>query len=124
MLKHNNRFHGSGPLRFVYKNGTAVRGHYFTLKFVRNSRRKSPRVAVVVSKKVMKSAVGRNRIRRRVYELFRLELDSLKQQSDIVCIVTSSEVRTMQAADLKRQLKDSLNQAGLYNNDRTDDTIG
>ncbi len=123
MLKYDNRFHGSGPLRFVYKNGKAVRGHYFTLKFVKNSRRKSPRVAVVVSKKVLKSAVGRNRIRRRIYELFRAELDNLEPRLDVVCIVTSSEMMTMDAHALRQQLHDSFVQAGLYKNDQLGDTI-
>lgn len=116
MLKHNNRFHGSGALRFVYKNGTAVRGHYFTLKSLRNPRRNTPRVAVVVSKKVLKTAVGRNRIRRRIYELFRGELEKLEPAADIVCIVTSAETRFMDAESLKGQLVDCLSRTGLYKN--------
>ena len=73
MLAQKFRFHGHGSLRYLYKNGDAVRSHLITLKYIANPRRKTSRFTVVVGKKVIKSAVKRNRIRRRVYEVVRLE---------------------------------------------------
>jgi len=113
MLAYKNRFHGHGSLRFVYKNGHSQRTHHLTLKHTSNPRRRTPRIAVVVSKKVLKSAVGRNRIRRRVYEQLRLLLPQLPPNSDIVCIITSAEVRTMPSHDLQKLLHDTLRQAAL-----------
>ena len=78
MLQQCNRFHGHGSLKFVYKNGQAVRSSIATIKYVKNPYRNHSRFAVVVSKKVLKSAVRRNRIRRRVYEIIRLELPNMK----------------------------------------------
>lgn len=107
MLSFNYRFHGHGSLRYVYKNGQAVRTHLITLKYAVNPHRKNSRVAVVISKKVIKGAVGRNRVRRRVYECVRRRLDSIRSSTDIVLLVFSAEVATMPAPELE-QLVDQL----------------
>ncbi len=114
MLAFDYRFHGHGSLRFVYKNGRALRTHFFTLKYSLNPRRKRPRIAIVVSKKVLKSAVGRNRIRRRLYETIRLiGVDRLKP-SDIVIIVSSAEITETPASELTKSLESFLKEANLY----------
>ncbi len=114
MLSFLNRFHGHGSLRYVYKNGQAVRSRLVTLKYTQNPRRKVPRVAVVVSKKVLKSAVGRNRIRRRIYEIVRHELPELEPKHDLVFLVFSSEVLTLPSAELTEALRQLLQNADIY----------
>lgn len=69
---------------------------------------------MVVSKKVLKSAIGRNRIRRRLYEYMRLHEQQLTGPFDIVLIVTSPEFKTLPAPDLASQLDQLFNKAGLY----------
>ena len=59
-----------------------------SLVFAINGRKKQ-RYAVVVSKKILKSAVGRNRIRRRVYEALRLELPKIQQPVDCIFIINT-----------------------------------
>src|SRR5690606_27164540 len=108
------RFHGHGSLRFVYAKGKVARSKYFLCKTTTNPRRTHPRIAVVISKKVMKSAVKRNRIRRRLYETIRSELPRLNQQSDIVFIVTSAEVITTPALELQKLVQSCFSQADLY----------
>jgi ribonuclease P protein component len=114
MLSAIHRFHGHGSLRYVYKNGQAVRSHFMTVKHTDNPRRKHSRFAIVVSKKVLKSAVGRNRIRRRIYEVIREELPRMKAASDIVIIVFSSELVAMPSPELKETIQQLFDQAGLY----------
>lgn len=114
MLQQANRFHGHGSLRFVYKNGQAVRSSLATLKFTSNPHRQHNRFAVVVSKKVVKSAVRRNRIRRRVYEIIRHELPHLKSSHDIVLIIVSAEVLSMPHSNLQATIKQLFSQAKLY----------
>ena len=109
-----NRFHGHNGLRYVYKNGRAVRSHFATLKSTPNTKISTPRIAVVVAKKVHKSAVGRNRIRRRVYECVRKQIPKLKQETDIVVIISSSEFLTMTSLELETHINDLLSQSGLY----------
>lgn len=114
MLSSRYRFHGHGSLRFVYAKGTVVRSKFFICKSLPNPRRTTPRVAVVVSKKIMKSAVRRNRIRRRIYEAVRAELPYLKDRSDVVFIVISPEVITATPQDLTKAVRSCLTQADLY----------
>lgn len=114
MLSSKYRFHGHNSLRYVYANGKAVRSQAVTIKWVENNHRTFSRVSVVVSKKVIKSAVGRNRIRRRVYEFTRHQLPSLSGVFDIVIIVTSSELRTIPSDQLEAQLTQLFEKAELY----------
>lgn len=107
MLAFKYRFHGHNSLRYVYKNGSAERTRLVTLKYIKNPHRKYSRVAVVISKKVLKGAVGRNRVRRRLYEAVRHRLDGIQVPTDIVLLVFSSEVSTM-ASDELEALVDQL----------------
>jgi len=114
MLSQDHRFHGHGSLRYVYKNGQAIRSHLVTIKVIDNPHRKHSRFAVVVSKKVHKSAVGRNRIRRRVYEVIRAELPSFAPAHDVVVMVFSSELISLPYDELVGILKQLFEQSGLY----------
>lgn len=113
MLSALYRFHGHGSLRYVFTNGSAVRSRLLTIKYTTNKQRTKPRVAVVVSKKVIKSAVGRNRIRRRIYEYIRSVLPEINPHSDIVLIVTSAEIRTIPYSELSSEIHDLLKQTTL-----------
>jgi len=114
MLAYKNRFHGYNSLRYVYKHGHVVRSKYMTLKYSHNPRRTAPRVSVVVSKKVLKSAVGRNRIRRRIYEQIRLLLPLCPPQRDIVCIIVAAEVKTMSTEQINSMVLTMFKEAHLY----------
>jgi len=114
MISSLFRFHGHNSLRYVYSNGKAVRTQLFTVKYVPNSHRKYPRFSVVVSKKVIKSAVGRNRIRRRLYEYLRINTPNLNETYDIVIICTSPELRTLPYAEISEQLTQLFEKAELY----------
>ena len=116
MLAYKNRFHGHGSLRYVYKNGQIVRSRLITIKYSSNPHRKQPRVAVVVTKKVYKQAVGRNRIRRRIYEIIRQELPKTIPNHDMVFLVFSSEILTMPHEELLNVIRQLLASAGVYKN--------
>lgn len=111
MISFVNRFHGHNSLSYVYKNGTAVRSHLMVIKMVNNPHRKHSRMAVVISKKVLKSAVSRNRVRRVIYEYLRAKLPHIKTAHDIVVIVSSSEILTMPHQDVAEQLNQLFSQS-------------
>jgi ribonuclease P protein component len=113
MLSRTNRFHGLGSLRYAYRSGQTVRGQLLSLKYARNDRRKAYRAAVVVSKKVNKSAVVRNRIRRRVYEALQPQANSISGPYDLVFTVFSDRVATMPMAELQQTIRGQLNQSGV-----------
>ena len=123
MLAFKHRFHGHGSLRYVYAHGHAVRSRLMTVKYSLHPKRKEPRVAVVISKKVIKSAVGRNRVRRRLYEIVRHELPEVHPNSDIVLIVFSGEAFALPHEELVETVRQLFASAGIYKNAAKNDTI-
>jgi ribonuclease P protein component len=112
MIAREHRFHGYGSLKYVHRKSKTVRGPYCALKYVRNDRRKRYRVAVVVSKKVHKSAVVRNRIRRRIYEAVRLAIVP-DEPYDLVFIVYSDYLATCLPAEVQKAVLDKLRAARI-----------
>ena len=117
MLDRTHRFHGLGSLRFVYNRGQTQRGLAMSLKFVRNNRRSTWRVAVVVSRKVHKSAVVRNRIRRRVYEIVRAHAADIAGPYDLVFTVYSDQLSTLSPTDLQDIVVGQMRDAGVLGDD-------
>lgn len=114
MLAQKYRFHGHGSLRYLYRNGLTARNRNILIKFVENKHRMNSRVAVVVGKKVAKSAVKRNRIRRRVFEVIRKHWSHIKPHHDISLTVFSAEFLTMSADEVENQVLSVLSQAKIY----------
>ena len=112
MLSKRYRFHSRGGVRYTYQNGKTIRGSRISLVFAENIRNKQ-RFAVVVSKKVMKSAVGRNRIRRRVYEAIRLQLGKITKPVDCIFIIYNKEVMGMEFKELQNLVADLLKEAKI-----------
>ena len=107
MISKELRFHGHGSLNFLYKNGETKRSKHMALKSISNPRRKKPRFAVVVSKKVHKSAVKRNFIRRRIYEIWRKDImPKLKIKNlDAAVIVYSPELIRLANSELGMEIE-------------------
>jgi ribonuclease P protein component len=112
MISRQHRFHGQRGLRAVYRFGASSRGPLFSIKSLKNDRRQGYRLAVVVSRKVHKSAVARNRIRRRLYETVRSLEQDLNQPYDIVLTVFSPLILEEPAANLTGQVKRQLKEVG------------
>jgi ribonuclease P protein component len=113
MIRRSHRFHGYNSLRYAYQHGRTVRGPLFSLRAVRNERRTSYRLAVVVSKKVSKSAVVRNRIRRRLFEAVRLLEPQLTTPYDLIITVFSDQLTTIPADEVNTAVHAQLKQAGV-----------
>ena len=113
MIAARHRFHGHNSLRYVYQNGKTDRGPVTALKYVKNPRRDSYRLAVVVSKKVSKSAVVRNRIRRRIYEVFRKEPALMGKAYDMVVTVFHEDLATVPHDELQAMIHTHLVQAHI-----------
>lgn len=114
MLKQLNRFHGHSSLNFVYRHGRSVRSQLLGLKYISNPKRKACRFSVVVGKKVFKSAFKRNTVRRRIYEIIRLELPTIKAGQDVVITVFSPEIINLDHQSLVDLIKQLLSQARIY----------
>ena len=103
MLNKKYRFHSRGGVRYVYQKGKTVRTPKMSLVFAENTKGFT-RVAVVVSKKVLKSAVGRNRIRRRIYEAIRVNFEDVPKGRDYIFVVYSKELLTMPFGEIEKTL--------------------
>lgn len=114
MLSHIYRFHGHGSLRYLYRNGETARNRSVLVKYCENKHRAHSRVAVVVGKKVAKSAVKRNRIRRRVFEVIRTHWDHIKPHQDISLTIFTAEFLTMSPEEVEQTIISVLTQAHLY----------
>lgn len=104
MLARQYRFSGQGGIRYVYRKGATVRRPHFTLRIVRSEPDKT-QFAVVVSKKIAKQAVIRNRIRRRVYAA--LEQINMVPNGGVqaVIIVQDGWAAECQFIDLQQELR-------------------
>ncbi len=101
MLAKKFRFHGHHSLDNTYRRGKTVRSSLMSLRYL-TSKSGEYRVAVVVSRKVNKSAVTRNKIRRRIYETIRL-LDNEEKlpKNDMIITVFDDSVATQSPPLLK-----------------------
>ena len=115
MLSKKYRFHSRGGVKYVYQKGKTVRGPKMSLVFCDNTKGFT-RVAVVVSKKVEKTAVGRNRIRRRVYEALRKNFDLIPLKRDYIFVVYDKRVREMKFTELEKLLGELVNSSKVCYN--------
>jgi ribonuclease P protein component len=113
MLARANRFHGYKSLNWAYAHGQSVRDQRVALKFALNPRRSNFRVAVVISRKVNKSAVVRNRIRRRIYEMLRAESPNITGGYDLIFSVYNDDLANMKPTDLNKLIKQLLERAKI-----------
>lgn len=74
------------------------------------------RIAVVVSKKVAKSAVERNRIRRRIYEALRLNFEFIPKKTDYIFVVFSKSVAKMPFNELEKLLGELVEESKVCYN--------
>ncbi len=86
---------------YVYKNGEKWVGEYMVLLFVRNNLPYS-RIGIVVSKKVGR-AVVRNKVKRRLREIVRLNKELIPKGLDIV-IIAKTKARSVTFWDLREDL--------------------
>jgi ribonuclease P protein component len=113
MLAALHRFHGYGSLRGVYRRGQTVRGPMLSLRFTQRDSRRPYRVAIVVSRKVSKSAVVRNRIRRRIYELVREQAVLIPSGIDLVFTVFDERVAELPSPKLEKAVSNLLKKAAV-----------
>lgn len=118
MITQRHRFHGQASLARVYQHGSTARATSFNGKYLWRDERRPYRVAVVVSKKVSKSAVVRNRIRRRMYELVRQLDPPLPNGLDFVIMVYSEDVADQPHDQLQTALTSLLQKAYRTKNEQ------
>jgi ribonuclease P protein component len=107
------RFHGRSSIQRLYAKGKSVRSGALSLRFAPNPKRTNYRLAVVVSRKVSKSAVVRNRIRRRLYERVRILSSEFEVPHDLVITAYDAAIATESAKQLDAEVAKLVKKAKL-----------
>ncbi len=111
MLPAENRLHRR-DFELTYLNGDRFSSKFFKLRrwFTQSNQQQPPRIGIVVSKKVVKLAVKRNRLKRQIRAILRSYLPQLKR--DLQMIVTVSTVAAVPTfSDLASDLHTLLSKA-------------
>jgi ribonuclease P protein component len=113
MLSSKNRLKKKKDFEAVFKKGETIRGGMFFLK-ISSTSNKDSRIGFVVSKKISKKAVERNKIKRRLREALRYALPSLKNSFDIVCVALPN-IKTNTFKEIKQEIEEALKRKKLMN---------
>lgn len=104
-LKNNERF------LTVYKKGRRVHHKLFVLYFIPNGLKYS-RLGMKVSTKIA-GAVGRNRIKRLVREVFRISKSEFVHGYDLIVVAKEGAQNVSGLSDVKKALTFLFDRAGL-----------
>ena len=119
MLNKKYRFHSRGGVRYVYQKGKTIRSPKMSLVFTPNTKGFT-RIAVVVSKKVNKTAIGRNRIRRRIYEVLRVNFSLIPPKNDYIFVVYSRDILKMPFSELEKLLGGLVEESKVCYNEKNE----
>lgn len=117
MLAAKYRFHGYGALKFLFGHGKTYRFKSLSIRVAQNQRREHSRVALVISKKVLKAAPKRNQARRRVYEILRTHWGDIRPGHDILVSIYDPHVLDMAHDELVGELHHAFADAHLLVDD-------
>ena len=114
MINRLYRFRGHNSLSYLFRKGNVERVDFLSLKFARG-KNDDYRLSVIVSKKVSKSAVVRNRIRRRIYEIFRVmkKASSVKWPYDMALTVYDERISSMSHNELHELIEKLLKKSKI-----------
>ncbi len=110
MLAQQHRFTGSRAIQRLYRVGQSARTKRLGLRYQTESGQ-SFRAVIIVSRKVHKSAVVRNRIRRRLYEILRTDYAKHLDGVQLVITVFDVSLATMTAEEVRSELANLLSKA-------------
>lgn len=86
----NERLLKTSEFKFVFKNGIKYKGNYLLIFCIAGG---TGKFGVVVSKKVSKKAVIRNRLKRRLREIYRTNKSVLPENVNIVAVALAEAVK-------------------------------
>lgn len=112
MLKKIYRLTKDKEFDNVFKHGQAGFDKIVGIKAVRNQTDKS-RFGIVVSAKISKKAVERNKIKRQIREIIRARLDKIKSGYDIM-IISLPDILGKNYQEIEESISRNFKRLGLY----------
>lgn len=106
MLRKENRIRLKKEFDQVFKRGLSFYNKNLGVKVLKTELKVS-RLGIIISNKVSKRAVERNRIKRIIRDFFKKEIEDLKIGKDVVIIVFPNEANKSKA-EIEKDLKIAL----------------
>ncbi len=114
MLARENRLKRKKDFEQVFKKGKSFREDFLVLK-IRRSEIGETRFGFIISKKVSKKAVSRNKIKRMLSEAVRLKIDRLKRDADII-LISLPGIEKKDSQEINKDIDKLLKRANIYKN--------
>lgn len=111
MLAKEYRLTKTKEFENVFDNGKAFFTKILGIKYAKNNLDVT-RFGILISAKISKKAVVRNKIKRRLREIIRLHFDKIKQGYDIV-VLTRSGIKESDYEKLERDMGYAMSRANL-----------
>ncbi len=96
----------------IFREGKRAMTPFFVV-YIRENGLSISRFSIVVSLKISKKAVERNRIKRRIRAFLHTTIPTIKKGSDVIIRVNSSVVALLPYRDVERELIQVLKKAQL-----------
>jgi ribonuclease P protein component len=111
MLARPNRLTKDTDFKKIAKSARPIHSAHFILKKITCSDKES-KFGIVVSAKVSKKSTVRNKIRRRLQEILRINLNKIKKGFKVMIVVKTSAVNK-DYQEIRRDLELLLKNSGL-----------
>ena len=111
MVPKINRIKKKKDFELIFKNSSSFKNNLFILKVKENNLGLN-RFGFVISSKVSKKAVIRNKIRRRLAEIIKSEIENIPLGTDLVFIALRG-IEKKEFVDLKEAVKTTLSKIKL-----------
>ena len=112
MLKKENRLQKNRHFQYVYKKGEKVYSKNLFVVFV-VTKMKKPKIGFVVNNKVG-DAVTRNKVKRRLREIVRLNIDKISNKYNYI-IFAKSGIADLDYKELEIEVLNCFNKGNLIN---------
>lgn len=97
----------------VYKSGSSFFSRILGIKYTKNSLEVT-RFGIIIGSKISKKSTERNKVKRRIREILRLNLKNIKKGYDIVVLVRSSIIEC-DYGEIQKNLSYVLTKSNLIN---------
>jgi len=112
MLDKKNCLKKKKDFQKVIKQGKKIEKDFLVLKFSENALKDVSRIGFIVSQKISKKAYLRNKIKRRLREIIKDNLDNLKPGYDLI-FFTKKAIKEKDFLEIEKIVKQILKQAKL-----------
>lgn len=111
MLRRKYKLKKEKDFQKVFNEGKSYYSNFIGLKLI-NNKLDFNRFAIIISRKVSKKAVERNKIKRRIEEIIRLNFFNFKKSFDVI-IITKKDILSLSYSEIEGNLMDLFKKAGF-----------